>query len=71
MQRLMPLVGAGSQPASQDEFFAAWRRFLEGLAVDGPAVLVFEDLHWADNAMLGFLEHLAEWSDGVPLLLLC
>ncbi len=33
--------------------------------------MVFEDLHWADNAMLSFLEHLAEWSDGVPILLLC
>ena len=34
-------------------------------------VLVFEDLHWADEALLAFLEHLAEWAEGVPLLLLC
>ena len=34
-------------------------------------VLVFEDLHWADPALLSFLEHLAEWAEGVPLLLLC
>jgi hypothetical protein len=32
---------------------------------------VFEDLHWADEALLAFLEHLAEWSEGVPLLVLC
>ena len=32
-------------------------------------VLVFEDLHWADDALLSFLEHLADWSEGVPLLL--
>ena len=47
-------------------------RFLESLAADGPAVLVFEDLHWADPALLGFLEHLADWAEGgVPLLVLC
>ena len=30
---------------------------------------VFEDLHWADEAMLAFLEHLADLAEGVPLLL--
>ena len=34
-------------------------------------MLVFEDLHWADEALLAFLEHLADWAEGVPLLLLC
>ena len=34
-------------------------------------MLVFEDLHWADAALLSFLEHLADWAEGVPLLLLC
>ena len=34
-------------------------------------MLVFEDLHWADEALLSFLEHLADWAEGVPLLLLC
>ena len=69
--RLLPLVGAGGEPAAQEESFTAWRRFLGSLAADGPAVLVFEDLHWADPALLGFLEHLADWSQGVPLLLVC
>lgn len=31
-------------------------------------VLVFEDLHWADEALLAFLEHLADWAADVPLL---
>jgi class 3 adenylate cyclase/tetratricopeptide (TPR) repeat protein len=69
--RLAPLVGAGGEPVAQEESFTAWRRFCESLAVDGPAVLVFEDLHWADPALLSFLEHLADWSEGVPLLVLC
>jgi class 3 adenylate cyclase/tetratricopeptide (TPR) repeat protein len=69
--RLAPLVGAGGEPAAQEESFTAWRRFLEGLAAQNPTVLVFDDLHWADEPMLAFLEHLADWSEGVPLLLLC
>jgi class 3 adenylate cyclase len=68
--RLAPLVGAPAEPASQEESFTAWRRFLESLAADRPTVLVFEDLHWADQALLSFLEHLADWSEGVPLFLL-
>ncbi len=72
LQRLAPLVGVETaSPAERQELFTAWRRFLEGLAAARPSVLVFDDLHWADEALLAFLEHLAEWSQGVPLLVLC
>ena len=72
LQRLAPLVGVeAASPAERQELFTAWRRFLEGLATVRPSVLVFEDLHWADEALLAFLEYLAEWSQGVPLLVLC
>ena len=69
--RLAPLVGAPAEAASQEESFTAWRRFLEALSAESPTVLVFEDLHWADDALLAFLEHLADWSQGMPLLILC
>jgi class 3 adenylate cyclase/tetratricopeptide (TPR) repeat protein len=72
LERLAPLVGIeAASPAERQELFTAWRRFLEGLAAAGATVLVFEDLHWADEALLDFLEHLVEWSQGVPLLVLC
>jgi hypothetical protein len=71
-QRLAPLVGVESATAAErQELFTAWRRFLEGLAASRPTVLVFEDLHWADEALLLFIEYLAEWSEGVPLLIVC
>ena len=69
--RLLPLVGAGGEPAAQEESFTAWRRVLESWAAERETVLVFEDLHWADEGLLGFLEHLADWSEGVPLLVFC
>jgi class 3 adenylate cyclase len=72
LQRLAPLVGVeAASPAERQELFTAWRRFLEGLAAARTSVLVFDDLHWADEALLAFLEYLAEWSQGVPLLVLC
>ena len=66
--RLLPLLGIDSgQPASREESFTAWRRFVEAIAADGPLVLVWEDLHWADPALLDFVAYLAEWAEGVPL----
>ena len=55
----------------QAEAFAAWRRFLEALAERGPLVLVFEDLHWADDGLLDFVDHLVDWASEVPLLVVC
>ncbi len=57
--RLRPLAGLAAPAAAREENFAAWRAFAELLAEDRPSVLVFEDLHWADAALLEFLEQLA------------
>src|SRR3954468_948698 len=69
---LGPLVGAGdSAGTSPETSFTAWQRFLEGVAAQRPLIAVFEDLHWADEQLLAFVEHLVDWSAGVPLLVLC
>ena len=69
--RLRPLLGLEAEEASREENFAAWREFLEGLAASAPTVLVVEDLHWADEAMLAFMDYLAhERARAVPLLVL-
>jgi class 3 adenylate cyclase/tetratricopeptide (TPR) repeat protein len=68
-QRLLPLLGIeATSSAEREELFTAWRRFLEHVAEGGRTVLVFEDLHWADEAMLAFLEHLVGRSEGVSVL---
>ena len=62
------LVGAGESGAfSREGLFDAWRRFLERLAARYPLVLVFEDIHWADDGLLDFIEYLADWAQG-PIL---
>jgi predicted ATPase len=72
---LRPLAGLGSDAEAgsdrREEAFTAWRRFFEALADEGPLVLVFEDLHWADDNLLDFIEHLVDWASGVPLLIVC
>jgi len=70
LQRLLPLLGIeGTASADREELFTAWLRFLEHVAGQNPTVLVFEDLHWADEAMLGFLEHLVGRAEAVALLI--
>ncbi len=65
-ERLAPLVGAQDDVASvgREEAFSAWRRYLEALAAQRPTILVLEDLHWADAALLDFVEHLLDWAAG-------
>ena len=67
--RLRPLVGLDAGEVMREESFAAWRRFLEALAEQRPTVLVFEDLHWAGDDLLDFVDELADWVTDVPLLL--
>jgi class 3 adenylate cyclase/tetratricopeptide (TPR) repeat protein len=71
---LRPLIGLAEETQSgadrQSESFAAWRRFFEALA-ERPLILVFEDLHWADDSLLDFIDHLVDWATGVPLLVVC
>ena len=72
---LRPLVGlGGAERLSGDrraEAFSAWRRFLEALAVQRPVVLALEDVHWADDWLLDFVEHVGDWAQGVPLAVFC
>ncbi len=67
-QRLRPLLGLEAPQADREENFTAWLRFLEETTNSGPTVLVFEDLHWADEALLAFLEHLSSHLAAVPLM---
>ena len=69
--RVATLVGLDVEAAAdRAETFTAWRTFLESLAGDHPAVIVIEDLHWADDALVGFLADVADRTAGIPLLVI-
>jgi class 3 adenylate cyclase/tetratricopeptide (TPR) repeat protein len=57
--------------SSQQEIAWAVREWSERLASVQPLVLVFEDIHWAEEPLLELIEHLAAWVREAPLLLLC
>jgi class 3 adenylate cyclase/tetratricopeptide (TPR) repeat protein len=69
--RLAHLLGLAERTApDREDLFSAWRLFFERLAEQRAVVLVFEDLQWADNGLLDFVEYLLEWSRSHPLFVL-
>lgn len=69
--RLAHLLGLEEGSAGdQENLFSAWRILFERLAEQSPTILVFEDLQWADESLLDFLEYLLDWARGHPLFVL-
>jgi len=66
---LLPLVGVDHRGGG-GESAPAWRAFFESLAEQRPLVMVFEDMHWADDGLLDFIDHLVDWATGVPILVI-
>jgi len=68
--RLATLLGLEDGTGrDQEGLFAAWRLFYERLAEEMPTVMVFDDLQWADAALLDFIEYLLEWSRDHPIFI--
>jgi class 3 adenylate cyclase len=68
---LLALLGLGEPPAGgRERLFAGWRLFFERLAATDPVVLVFEDVQWADDGQLDFIESLLQWSQSYPILVI-
>jgi class 3 adenylate cyclase/tetratricopeptide (TPR) repeat protein len=69
--RLAHLLGLEQRTASdRADLFSGWRLFFERMSDQGPVVLVFEDLQWADSGLLEFIDYLLEWSADRPLFVL-
>jgi class 3 adenylate cyclase/tetratricopeptide (TPR) repeat protein len=66
--RLGHLLGfVDFEARDRQDLFAAWRIFFERLAETYPTLLAFEDMQWADESLLDFVEHLLDWSRSHPL----
>jgi class 3 adenylate cyclase/tetratricopeptide (TPR) repeat protein len=72
--RLLQLLGIdagdGAEATDRDSLFAAWRLLFERIAEHGVVVLVFEDLQWADDGLLDFIDHVLDWSRERPIYII-
>lgn len=74
LARILNIRGLAVDPTpegSREDLFWALRRYFERLASRAPLILAFEDLHWGDAELLDLIEYAAQWTAGVPLLVLC
>lgn len=72
-RNVQALIGIEQATAlgDREQTSAAWRHLLEAIAGRDPLVLAFEDIHWADPALLGFLDDVVRRASGVPLMVVC
>jgi class 3 adenylate cyclase/tetratricopeptide (TPR) repeat protein len=66
---LAELLEDGHAPVEETQM--ATRRLLEATARRRPLVVIVEDIHWAAPTLLDLIEHLAEFANAAPLLLVC
>jgi class 3 adenylate cyclase/tetratricopeptide (TPR) repeat protein len=65
------VLGAAEEGRSAGELTWAVTIWAERLAEAQPLVLVFEDVHWGDDALLNVIEHLARTLRNSAVLLVC
>jgi class 3 adenylate cyclase/tetratricopeptide (TPR) repeat protein len=70
-ERLASAVGLSDRQYPLAEVFWSARKLVEILSRRRPLVLVLEDLHWAEPALLDLVDHVASTADDAPTLLLC
>ncbi len=70
-KRVAELTREGRGPSSLGESYWAVRRVLEALAGRAPVVLLLDDVHWAEPALLDLVEYLDMRVREAPLLVLC
>ena len=69
LQSVLALADPGADLA-REELFAGMRTLFQALAREQPLLLIFEDIHSAEDVTLDYLEQAADWSRQLPILLL-
>jgi class 3 adenylate cyclase/tetratricopeptide (TPR) repeat protein len=70
-ERLASAVGLSDDQYPLPEVFWATRKLVEILSQRRPLVVVFEDLHWAESALLDLVDYVTAAADEAPALILC
>ncbi|HEX6952837.1 MAG TPA: adenylate/guanylate cyclase domain-containing protein, partial [Gaiellaceae bacterium] len=68
---LRSLLGEAELSVSAEEIAWGFRKLLEQEAQAQSLVVVFDDLHWAEETLFDLVEHVADLSRDAPVLLLC
>jgi len=69
--RVASAVGLDETEFPLDELFWGTRKLFELVAAERQLVVAFEDIHWAEQALLDLIDHIGGTSSGAPLLLVC
>ncbi|HUZ82694.1 MAG TPA: adenylate/guanylate cyclase domain-containing protein, partial [Gaiellaceae bacterium] len=69
--RVSSAIGLGDTEFPLDEVIWGTRKLFERLAAVRPLIVVVEDIHWAEDAFLDLIEHVAVSLSGAPVLLVC
>jgi class 3 adenylate cyclase/tetratricopeptide (TPR) repeat protein len=70
-QAVQAVLGERTAVTSVEEIARAFRRVLETAAAEVPLVAVLDDIHWGEDVFLDLVDHVADLSRDVPILLLC
>ncbi|HYP22382.1 MAG TPA: adenylate/guanylate cyclase domain-containing protein [Actinomycetota bacterium] len=70
-ERMAQVFALEESPGTTDDLSWAVRKYFEHLAVERPHVLVFDDVHWGETALLDLVEQLVDSLADVPLLIVC
>jgi class 3 adenylate cyclase/tetratricopeptide (TPR) repeat protein len=70
-ETILGVLGEAEAVGSTDEIAWAVRKLLEAAADERPLVVVIDDVHWGEPALLDLIEHIADLSRDASMLLLC
>jgi tetratricopeptide (TPR) repeat protein len=68
LEQVRALAGSAEASGSTEESFWAIRKLLEAVARERPLVVVLDDVHWAEPTLLDLVEHVLEFTEDAPLL---
>jgi class 3 adenylate cyclase/tetratricopeptide (TPR) repeat protein len=69
--RIDAAVGSSGTTATPEEIAWGSRKLFEAIAATRPLVVVFDDIHWAEPALLDLIEYVVAFAQDAPLLVLC
>ena len=71
VDRVASAIGLSDLQFPVEEVYWGTRKLFERLAHHRPLVVVFEDIHWAEAALLDLIARVADTAADTPILLVC